>query len=108
MRQEKGKMILELPIRAYMLKNDYCLWSGYTYKKGRVFIQWRGKYNREQTQILATPIECHRWGGGYSSLLTELKNKNQIEEIDLKELNKFKSHWNKELYYMLEKFKIFI
>ncbi len=112
-KQEENKTPIitkvEFPIRVYRLKRDYYLfWNGFKYKKGRVFIQWRGKYNREQTQLLATPIDSHSWGGGYSSLLNEMKYNNQIEEIELTELTKFKSHWNKELYSVLEKFKISI
>jgi len=98
------------PLRAYRLKHDYWIyWSGYKYSKGRIFIQWWNPKRGYETQLLATPTEGHRWGGGYSHCLSEMqKHHNTIEEIELKELNKIKPHWNKELYRALERFKICI
>lgn len=97
------------PLRAYRLKRDYWIWwSGYKYNKGRIFIQWWNPKKGYETQLLATPTEHHSWGGGYSSLLNDMRRHNQIEEIELKDLNKIKSHWNKEMYRALERFKIYL
>ncbi len=97
------------PVMAYRLKYDHWIYySGYKYNKGRIFIQWWNPKRGYETQMLATPKEQHGWGGGYSSLLDEMKKRNAIEEIELKELNKIKPHWNKELYRALERFKICI
>ena len=100
--------ILKPAVRAYRLKHDYWVHYGRKYNAGRIYIQWHTQKRGYVTQMLATPRERHEWGGGYTILLDEMKTRYVIEEIELKELNKIKPHWNKELYRVLEKFKIMI
>lgn len=96
----------DLPIKAFRLKEN--CGAGCFSKKGRIYIQWRGKHNREFTQILATAIDYHSWNGGFGHYLSELKRNRQVEEIPLTELRVLKPHWNKEFNLILDKFNIIL
>ena len=99
---KKNQMTQEMT--AYRLRNDYYVpHSGFMYEKGRIFLQWRNFQKRLVTQLLASPTRRYKWGGGFTDLVDDMARQNQIEEIELKELDKIKPHWNKELRLLIQK-----
>lgn len=90
----------------YRLKNNYKSGS-LNFSKNRIFIQYfNEKYKDYSTHLLASPTEPHMWYVGH--FFDEMKNNNQLEEIEFKNILKLEPHWNMEFYDLLHKYQMYI
>lgn len=91
----------------YRLKNNYKSGKYCNFSKGRIFINhFDFKHKYYHTHLLASPTEPHMWCAGH--FFNEMKNNNQLEEIEFKDVLKLEPHWNMEFYNLLHKYPPFV